>query len=168
MTVVVDIGCHTHESRPDHDSVRTLIDRHQPERLYGFDPHPAMKIYTAEHRDGTWVTLARWAAWTHDGTVRFDPSDGTPLSAHVRANGPLEVPCFDLAKWLHGKQHRVILKLDCEGAEYTLLEHLLDTDAVDWVDRVLVEWHGCHDGCEQRRAEIEWRLGERGIPVELW
>jgi len=78
------------------------------------------------------------------GTLRLAP----PLSAqegswfkHRAGDGGIEVPCLDLATWLenNGHNHVDLLKLDIEGAEYEVLEHLLKRGIP--VSQILVEFH---------------------------
>lgn len=159
---VVDVGCFNH---PGHqgtpqDSIAYLIRRFKPPTVYGFDPWPDM----AEGRfllHGVVVHLTRSAAWTRDGTISYEPRSDRPLSSAIGGGG-IAVPCFDLARWLAGR--RVILKLDVQGAEYPILEHLHAQGRDQNVDRLLVEWHPL-DGWEERRDAL---LGTLVCPVEEW
>ena len=55
------------------------------------------------------------------------------------------MPCVDLAdeikRFSKRYKGRLVLKLDCEGAEYELLTHLIARDADLLLDVVWVEWH---------------------------
>lgn len=35
----------------------------------------------------------------------------------------------------------IILKLDCEGAEYTILEDICTSNVIDRIDTIMIEWH---------------------------
>jgi FkbM family methyltransferase len=39
------------------------------------------------------------------------------------------------------KDSKIILKLDCEGAEYEILESLGEKNIIDKIDLILIEWH---------------------------
>jgi len=140
VTVVVDLGCYSHPAHrgASQDSVMALIGRFGPDALYGFDPHPDQGELST-YMGRTAIVTKRRAAWVHDGTVAYDPSPSAPLSAHV-GEGPATVPCFNLAAWLWGRVDTIV-KMDIEGAEYVLLEHLVATGADRCVERLLVEWH---------------------------
>lgn len=160
MTVVVDVGCASH---PEHqgasqDSVGLLVERFRPARLIGFDQQLPGLIATRIR--STRVLLYPVAAWTHDGEVDYDPSPAAPLSASVGA-GLASVACVNLAAWIPSD---TVLKIDAEGAEYPLLEYLLNSPAILRVTRLLVEWHPV-DGWEARRDAI---LGRLRCPVEEW
>jgi FkbM family methyltransferase len=62
----------------------------------------------------------------------------------------------------------IVLKLDCEGSEYEILETLLGHhEALARVKRVLVEWHriGSWHVSQQHLAE---EYGRRGMSLENW
>lgn len=139
--VVVDIGCATWGGD---QSLQPLLDEYAPDRLYGFDPAldslPVLVHTTASvpeaHQET--VLLSAEAAWLWDGHVRFEVAD---LGGAVNPRG-LEVRCFDLARFLAKfERDHLIVKLDCEGAEYQLLPALRATDADLSIDLLLVEWH---------------------------
>jgi len=176
--IVIDVGCGRYGG--DY-SIERLIEEYQPTRLYGFDPSmegaraaafwlpagaaPAREYGFIVRGDGdrrdTLVTISVTAAWTHDGEVRF-MEDGLNGQVGDAEHWPL-VPCFDLAHFIDElPNEELVLKLDAEGAEYELLEHLIERSADARLALVLVEWHG---GDAVRRRMIEEALT---CPVEEW
>lgn len=138
--IVIDIGCHTHAHRPDHDSILALVERFRPEILFGFDPHPDMEegLVTVQK---TVVLRRRVAAWTDGGINLPVKVDG--LSTAIDPAGEARTRCFDLALWiaLLPRRTTIILKIDAEGSEYPLLSHIAVRGVDEILDRVLVEWH---------------------------
>ena len=145
--IVVDLGCAPHGGV---DSTAILIKRFKPDRLYGFDP----LAESGSGRDGdTTVLIFAGAAWTHDGAVLFQDDtvascivtdEPEPVLHEAMRLDPKParlVSCFDLASWLLRVRERVILKMDIEGAEYTLLPRLIETGAIALIDLLLIEWH---------------------------
>lgn len=149
---VVDVGAYPHRHEI---SVEPLIERFKPYRLFAIDPYPD---HPEGYRQigGTHVQYIRQAAWITDGALELAvvPGerawDSTVMPAkNTRGEWKPEnvqpVACFDLARfldrWFWGEACDVVLKLDCEGAEYPLLEHLLETGIAARVDLLLVEWH---------------------------
>lgn len=135
--IVVDVGCKSHEAER---SIEPLIERFKPNVIYGFDPHPQTQPGTYTEGD-TLVVITREAAWAYDGMVGY-VVDG----ASSRLDGERGVRCFDFAAWLGGllaeePDAEVILKLDCEGAEFELLARLRERGLLEGLARVLVEWH---------------------------
>ena len=161
MTVVVDIGCYSH---PDHegasqDSVHRLIDRYRPDELYGFDPHPDMPDGWFRE-NGTSYRLTRKAAWTYDGTIGY--AEGG-LGSRI-GSADVKVGCFDLARWIVEQYRPLVVKLDVEGSEYALLEHLHAAGADRVLEVLLVEWHEAPDW-EARRDRL---LEAIPCPVLEW
>lgn len=169
MTVVIDIGCARHGN--DY-SIERLIEEFRPEYLYGFDPHESItdKSYVV---DQTMITLRRQAAWLYDGEIGF-LSEGLNSCLSSRDDIP-KVTCFDLGRWIYeempalntrtGRIHEVVLKMDAEGAEYELLEHLIEKGYDKLIHVAWIEWHpfGVKNP-EMRRRWIEEHLDEK---VEL-
>jgi FkbM family methyltransferase len=130
--IVVDLGCQPHEA----SSLPYLAETYKPSLIYGFDPWPDLDTSITEV-NGVPVALYKMAAWTYDGHIGFS-KDG---DASKVADGDYQVQCFDFPAWLDRLGAQVILKMDIEGAEYTLLPALEETGAVRFVDALLVEWH---------------------------
>ena len=157
--IVIDVGCASYGQ--GHESVRTLIDKFHPHVLYGFDPLEQTRTFSL---NGTLIKIERKAAWTFDGEVDFVASG---LVAHVAESlGPMtpvrreKVPCFDLAAFIRSlPQDEIVLKLDCEGAEYPLLEHLIKTKTDELLKLAWVEWHDPMGGISLRQRAIEGALG---------
>lgn len=163
--IVIDVGCARHGG--DY-SIERLIDAYHPELLVGFDPAPNFQDAMPEERHGTTVVLYAEAAWTFDGEVMFS---GEGLVAHV--GGPARqqergtqrmVPCVDLARVIMDLgEGDLVVKFDCEGGEFDLLEHLIATGADKRCERILVEWHPVGEG--ERRHRIETTIG---CQLEQW
>lgn len=168
--IVVDCGCFPHGGV---DSIGYLVERFEPDVVYGFDPWPALKE-GVEMIGETRVVRSRRAVWTHEGVMRYTHADAgaTMLAENRRGrwgkHTTSHVDCVDLAAFLVGiRGHTVVVKLDVEGAEYAVLEHLADLGLDDDIELLLVEWHDQHLPPEyaQRRAALEGRLS---CPVEEW
>ena len=164
--IVIDVGC----ARWGGDySVERLIEMFHPDVLIGFDPAKdvakAMPGALGLLMGDTNVMLRREAAWTYDGEVGYR-EDGLNSWITDDAEAP-KVRCVDLARVVEEMpEGPVILKIDAEGAEFDLLEHLIATGAMARLTRVLVEWHPVGQG--ERRRAIEEGLRRAEVPVEQW
>jgi FkbM family methyltransferase len=161
-SVVVDLGCHFHPDNPSDASVVTLLARFRPALFYGFDPHPDT-AETCAFLDGGKVTIRRQAAWTFDGETGYYANG---ITSRLEDDGE-PVACFDLAAWLT-VSGPVTMKMDVEGAEYELLEHLIATGADRNVERLLVEWHEPPIGPKQWKRRQRRILAALDCPVEDW
>ena len=174
VSIVVDLGCFPHR---DEISIEPLLERYRPAILYGFDPWPGLVEGETEHA-GSRVVLARKAAWIEDGEVEFARVrglrgwDSTVMRAK-NAKGEwtgsgevIRVPCFDFSSWLRGLPEPPIVKLDVEGAEFPILEKLVEDGSDVLVAELLVEWH---DDKMPDHAERKATLLERlRCPVTPW
>ncbi len=58
------------------------------------------------------------------------------------------VPVIDLSKWIiknFSKNDYIYVKMDIEGMEFQLIESLIESGALDYIDEMDVEWHGRFD-----------------------
>lgn len=168
MTVVIDLGCYTHPRYPEDESVHRLIDRFHPERLYGFDPHPGMPIVKLAEYGGCDVMLLRAGVWVEDGLFPYDLRPDRPLAAAV-GSGPIQVHCIDVATLIEGiapEGSGLVVKMDVEGCEYPLLNHMLVRGSFRRIGLLLVEWHALPaDFTEAERDRI---VAAIPCPVEAW
>lgn len=150
MTVVIDVGC----ARYNGDySLERLVEEFDPTVVYGFDPNWDGEM-TCE--TGVPTHIYAIAAWTYDGVHHFH-ADGLNSCLTLNEEMP-QVPCMDLAAFIARLPAgaRVIVKMDCEGAEYELLEHMIDCRVDALLELLWVEWHPDKmDPDGKRRAEIE-------------
>lgn len=152
-------------------SIGPLIERFHPDTLYGFDPLADAGI---SEMDGTRVVLDARAAWIEDGTL--DLATGfNGLNATVMRekntwgewDAVTAVPCFDFPRWLtESGLSDVVLKADCEGAEFPILERIVADGLDSLIVLLLVEFHDNYMvGFAERRERL---LGGLRCPVELW
>jgi FkbM family methyltransferase len=159
VTIVIDVGCARYGA--DY-SIERLIEEFHPYVLYGFDPAWKADMFEPPVDLQTTVHISTEAAWTHDGHVNFRAAG---LSGQVTSSGP-EVPCIDLARFIRelGTQD-IVLKMDAEGSEYELLDHLIATGSDTFLKLAWIEWHpfGVEHPDRRRRnieAEIACELTE--------
>lgn len=179
--VYIDLGCY------DGDSVeqfrnwcKIAFDPEWEWQIFAFDPNPRFRE-SWERKTGRGTKFQSKAAWIHDGEIEF-AVDGTenPLGSTVMPGKKsiwdhfekITVPCFDFSEFLKAFHDAfVVVKMDIEGAEFPILEKMIQdgtikipallavefhpnkvveystTDKIDLIDRIkpfcprLVEWH---------------------------
>lgn len=145
MTIVIDVGC----ARYGGDfSIERLLTEFQPDFLFGFDPNWRPEMFTPTDDLKTLVDITTAAAWTYDGEIGFISSGLRSTLSDLAGN---KCPCVDLARFMWEEmpyvrladrhRHKVILKMDAEGSEYELLEHLIAQGANRLVQTAWIEWH---------------------------
>lgn len=96
-------------------------------------------------------------------------------STHERS---MSVRTIDFARWLSTRFCRddtVEVKMDIEGAEFEVLEHLLRTGSAPLIDTLAIEWHTSKRGqggakalLMKRQAKIASGLTRAGCKVIEW
>ena len=135
-----------------------------------FEPNPQFKRHY-------WLlptTLNQSAVSTYDGTatlwVDSIDGDGSTLVTEKRVDATgaitndqcpvMAVTCVDLSRFILANfrdTDYVVLKLDVEGAEYSILPHLISTGAIDRLSELFVEfhWERCGVDVEFHRRLVE-------------
>jgi FkbM family methyltransferase len=108
----------------------------------------------------TGVRVVNAAAWVSDGEIAFDATGDD--SGKVDPSGKTRVRAVDLALALPERVD--LLKLDIEGAEFEVLEHLLNTGSSARVNHTAVEFHPTRRSMPQM-IRILGRLQESGFDI---
>lgn len=152
-----------------------LIKRCQS-NVYAFDPTPPSKVYVDSEERPRQFHFHPWAAAGEDGTLTLYPrvrQDGT-LSTDMftlqpedaSADAGIDVPAYSVATLAEKLGHARIdlLKMDIEGAEYDVLDGMLDTHIRP--KQLLVEFHHRYiENGLKRTADIIARLREEGYQI---
>jgi len=106
------------------------------------------------------VNLQNAAVWIEDGFVSFD-NLGQDKGA-IRPNGGIRVASVDLAS--HLPERVDLLKLDVEGAEYSIIERLSRTGAIARVQNLVAEFHVQRSNADAVFLAVK-QLREAGMQV---
>jgi FkbM family methyltransferase len=124
--------------------------------------------------------LKEQLVWIFDGSVEFD-TDGESYDCRLlevsrtenvepwRHPNPLSelklLPCIDLAAFVmdnFNPDDYLVLKLDIEGAEYDVLQRMIETNAINWLNELYAEYHWW--GKVSLREQIEEHIrGKEGL-----
>lgn len=133
-------------------------------RICAFEPDPqaySCLIANMAHA-GKQIICHQAAAWTSDGFVHFSPdgADGGQLVEH----GGLTVASRDLQPFIAAETIIDLLKMDVEGSEYALIEHLRAD--LPRIRNLAME---CHDVDRRSRdfARLIALLGESGFQIVI-
>lgn len=87
----------------------------------------------------------------------------------------MKISCIDFAQWIErntSPEDEIIIKLDIEGAEYDLLEHLIKSHVLPRIKKMYIEWHSYamknKESLDIRQQQIESVLKENNIKVISW
>jgi len=140
--------------------------------IHAWEPLPALFGYF--QTNAPTATLHRNAAWSTAGTTEFvsGMQHGSAVAGYIEC-----LPAGLGVSWLPAEAERIpcalevpwdtapapdLIKLDCEGAEYELLQHLPCRPQF-----MAVEFHGLNgrNGVEEGnrlQPDYDWRYSERG------
>lgn len=134
--IAIDVGC----ARYGGDfSLERMLSEFAPDVLFGFDPEWDESMFSPPEEMTAQVIVQKAAAWVYNGKIGFE---GSRLGGHIASSARL-VPCIDLAEFIRSlpSDHDIVLKIDAEGAEYELLEHLIGLRVDELLTLAWVEWH---------------------------
>ena len=127
-------------------------------KVVGVEPNPRSLAYCTAHPQAGMAVLQRAFWHTPDETLSFhlpraqhelpkgaDGVSGSLIDTHDYVGGgdSVQVQTIDLLGVLRhaGREDCDVLKLDIEGAEYDVLQHLADSGELRRVAQLLIEFH---------------------------
>jgi FkbM family methyltransferase len=127
------------------------------------------------------VTVENKAAWIEDSFIEFylstSWSDGSSVYAEKGSGGVsdnllIRVPSIDLDAFINSfdKDDYIILKLDVEGAEYEILNKLMETGTINRINELHGEFHENIDKPEVKALEnkVYSYLKDNNIKFNEW
>ena len=143
----------------------TTIDAYDPIR--GFET-----LWKAISKRYPNIFFKQKAVYIYTGTIDFyqrpdeTPLGSTIMTAKIKGDeaDTFKCKCIDILEIIPSE--KFCLKLDAEGAEYDILERLIDSGKSDLIDRLYVEWHGSkmYGDYKERQQKITEHFGKRMNP----
>lgn len=143
----VDVGAYNGDTVEQFFKMGHLIGDPKKFKIYAFEPNPEHQKALRELQIiRPNLTVSDKAAWTNNGTIKFTVDDiGSTVMRSKKNWGKgtiIEVECFDFSEWIRkNADDFVIVKMDCEGAEFPILEKLIEDDTIRLIDMLWVEMH---------------------------
>ncbi|MEX1112069.1 MAG: FkbM family methyltransferase [Candidatus Andersenbacteria bacterium] len=148
--------------------------------VYAFEPDPSpYQVLQKRFRNFPNVHIYQKAVWNkkdrlrlyHHQQAQTDPvrwsvaSSLVPEKSNVDRNAFDTVETIDIAQFVIDlNQDIALMKIDIEGVEYDIIEHLLNTGALSRIQHVLVETHEEQlPQLKERAATIKSRVSAEGF-----
>ena len=144
--------------------------------IFSFEANP---LFTENFPHFDRHMLCKKAVWIYDGYVDFyiDNSKKRAGSTIMKEktsgdldSNPIRVECIDLSRFIEKSfkpEDEIILKLDIEGAEYQVLNKMIEDGTMSYIDQLFIEWHWNKVGVVQK--EHNELVKKIDIPIkERW
>lgn len=150
--------------------------------IHSFEPNPVLYINLRDYYgpDNSKFVLHNLAAWNENSSRRlyakgsFNDNGGCTLyktKANVGKNF-VEINTIDIGQYILNLDRKIdVLKIDTEGAEYTILDRLLESNAINLVDRIFIEDHSRKmpsKSWRQHRLEVIDKYKAINYPILSW
>lgn len=119
---------------------------------YAFECNPVLVKGLKESYP--WLNVLNNAVWINDDKIPMYLGHGkyTESSSLVKEKrtgkldkeNPTYVPGIKFGKWLQDsfdKEDYLMVKMNIEGAEYEVLNQMLDDGSIEWIDSLYIQWH---------------------------
>lgn len=129
-------------------SVKKFIKTHDDFECFTFEANTRL----AKYYDGLPTTLIQKAVWYTNGTTKFyigghwnqESSSLFEKKSNINPGDYIDVEMIDFGEWIKtnfSKDDYIVLKLDIEGAEYVVLDHMLSDGSLDYINELYGEEH---------------------------
>ena len=118
----------------------------------------AQQIERRFERNGR-IRVHQCALGASYGTIELSVSGDA--SSQFKSSGnsdTAQIVPFDVWMKENEVEHISLLKINIEGGEYDLLEHILNTGCIEKIDNIQVQFHDFVDDCDERMRSIQERL----------
>jgi len=174
----IDCGAHCGESVLTAKQ-RFGIDTH----VISFEPLTYFANQLQEiYKDDDTVQIVNAAVWINDDIKKFyvsvDITDGSSLLGSTINNLDekiyVDIPCVNLSKWIKDTfttNDYVILKLDIEGAEYEVINKMIEDDTIKLIKEFWGEWHDDKIGdvyTLNLSKKVHKYLDDNNIKFSIW
>ncbi len=153
MKIFIDLGAY------DGDTITKAMSMyHDFDKFYGFEPDPDnFKKLSNNFSDNKKVLIFNKAAYISNQNLKFfhhidhgkrtDAYEGGTLEStkrNVSKDNYTTVQSIDFSEFIQSNfsiNDQIILKIDIEGTEYELLNHLINKGTIKYIDKIFCEWH---------------------------
>lgn len=142
------INCGGHRSKYLQD-LRKEFDPKNEFFIHTFEPNP---VYAKGYKYFRKQQFHQKAVWVHDGIVKLYTQDNEKSQGHslcekkrnISTDKFIEVECIDFGKWIKDnftKEDYLIVRMDIEGAEFKVLDSIINDGSIEYFDKLSVEFH---------------------------
>ena len=122
------------------------------------------KVKVISNAVGTKNKKTKFYLWEVKKKYLSITTEGSSLFPRKKGHENIFVKQIDFSKYIINnfkKDDYIILKIDIEGKEYDLLEHMIKTGSISYINKIYCEWHlkrSCGREWNQNKHDEEWLL----------
>lgn len=181
MNVYIDLGCYDGDTVKQWRNWSKIHYGEKDWKIIAFDANPKFKDdWSKIESENDNVEFHLKAAWIEDTELEFavDQTD-TPLGSTLMKskvkiwdNSPkIKVEAFDFSQWLRRYENDlVVVKIDCEGAEFKILQKMIDDGTIYIPNRLMVEFHPnkVREYTTTDMNNLIKKIRDMGVKLEVW
>lgn len=126
-----------------------FVTKYPNSKILAFEPNPSSVVYfrqnASRYLESNQITLHQVALGAKSEIVQLSPTKeaGSLLaSTHFKYAGPsVPVQCHTLSSYLNEHTKVDLIKVDVEGAEWDIIQDLIDSNSLNKIDNLVVEFH---------------------------
>jgi len=167
-----------------------FIPKKQGFEFYAFEPQPELadtgKRLNEEY-PGVFLEFYPYAVWTENTEMDFYLSArsgknykdaSTLMTGHTKNDfevdfkHPVRIRAIDFSEWIAQNftpEDYIILKMDIEGSEYDVLEKMIATGTISYVNELIIEFHQfMNETITQERHNALVSILEKQLKMIIW
>ena len=145
MKILIDCGAHKGKAIPILHQKFGLFDKHY---LFECNPNLFQKL-KKKFKNEADFSIYDSAIWVEKTTLPFYLGKNSISSSLISdkknlSNTTIQVSTVDFSDWLktiYKPKDEIYIKMDIEGAEYSVIEHLIATGTISLIKVLCCEWH---------------------------
>lgn len=157
------------------ESVKKVLTKFHDFDIYSFEPNPHLWKFHDELPNKLYKTLV----WVDDHSQEFyldngdfDGSSVYSQKKNLIRKSSITVQAIDFSKFIvrkFKKRDFIILKMDIEGAEYEVLQKMINDKTIEYINELFIEFHYSKIGLDRSiHKTLCLDLQKRGINPQPW
>lgn len=172
MNIFLDLGFYAGNALKKYIEDGTVDDTW---KIYAFEPNPDIPVKETIKQFPMKITLMQKAVWIKEGYTAFhiagreDAAGIADLTGHTDPKEVI-VPTINFSKFVADLPNaNIICSMDIEGAEFVVLEKMIEDGTIDKINVLDIEFHHrfMNDYTEVESQELIDKLTRRGVKVKL-
>ena len=145
--------------------------------IHCFEPNLELHTHIRDKRNH--VHVHGVAVWIKNEMIKFYVADHHESSSlmvnkttgNITDDNYITVKGMDFSRWIletFDKKNFIVLKMNIEGAEYAVLDKMINDGSIDYINSLVVSFHDHKLTGEYDTDGLIKRIQDRGVVLERW